>query len=117
MKYVIIGAVALMLSACGSNDPSAGPPKPFVKAEFEIDGCNVKYVEHPRYPNFYIARCGNTVTNTWQRRAGKATYTEATINVDSEEELRKRLLEVEAKNKALAKLSADEKKALGLDEK
>jgi hypothetical protein len=85
-----------------------------VRKVHQIDGCEVKYVDNPYGPNFYIARCGDTVTNTWQRQSGKSQTTEATINVNSEQELRKRLAEIEARNKALAKLSDAEKKALGL---
>jgi len=114
VKYVLIGAVALMLVGCSDPDPNAPKPQPFVKRTFEIDGCEVKYVDHPNLPNFYIARCGNTVTNTWQQRSGKTTTTRASINVDSADELRKQLEVIETRNKALAKLSAEEKKALGL---
>jgi hypothetical protein len=85
-----------------------------VKKVHQIDGCEVKYVDNPYGPNFYIARCDGTVTNTWQRQNGKSQTTEATINVNSEAELRKRLAEIEARNKALAKLSDAEKKVLGL---
>lgn len=113
MKYFAL-LLALMLTACGPVDPNAPKPKPTVVKTVEVDGCEVKYVENPYGPNFYIARCSNTVTNTWQRKSGKSTVTEATVNVDTETELRKRLAEVEAKNKALAKLSDAEKKALGL---
>lgn len=113
MKKILSICLLLGLTACGS-DPNEPKPKPEVRREFEIDGCNIKYVVHPSLPNFYIARCGNTVTNTYQRQSGKSNITEATINVDSEELLRKRLAEIEAKNKALAKLSDAEKKALGL---
>ena len=113
MKYFVI-LLALMLTACSDPDPNAPKPVPTVKKTLTVDGCEVKYVDNPYGPNFYIARCGNTVTNTWQRQSGKSSVTEATVNVDTEAELRKKLAEIEAKNKALAKLSAEEKKALGL---
>jgi hypothetical protein len=106
--------VSLSLLACGEPDPNAPKPMLAVKKVHNIDGCEVKYIDNPYGPNFYIARCGETVTNTWQRQSGKSQITEATINVNSEQELRKRLAEIEAKNKALAKLSPEEKKALGL---
>lgn len=113
MKYFVI-LLALMLTACGDPDPNAPKPMLAVKKVHNIDGCEVKWIDNPYGPNFYIARCGDTVTNTWQRQSGKTQITEATINVNSEAELRKRLAEIEARNKALAKLSAEEKKALGL---
>jgi len=113
MKYLVI-VLALMLTACGDPDPNAPKPMLAIKRVHQIDGCEVKWIDNPYGANFYIARCGDTVTNTWQRQNGKSQVTEATINVNSEAELRKRLLEIEARNKALAKLSAEEKKALGL---
>jgi uncharacterized lipoprotein YehR (DUF1307 family) len=114
VRFLIVMIVSLSLLACGDPDPNAPKPVPTVKKTLTVDGCEVKYVDNPYGPNFYIARCGDTVTNTWQRQSGKSSITEATVNVNSEAELRKRLAEIEAKNKALAKLSADEKKALGL---
>ena len=113
MKYLAV-LLVLMLTACGESDPNAPKPMLAVKKVHNIDGCEVKYIDNPYGPNFYIARCGDTITNTWQRQSGKSQITEATINVNSEAELRKRLAEIEARNKALAKLSAEEKKALGL---
>jgi len=113
MKYFVI-LLALMLTACGDPDPNAPKPMLAIKRVHHIDGCEVKWIDNPYGANFYIARCGETVTNTWQRQNGKSQVTEATINVNSEAELRKRLAEIEARNKALAKLSAEEKKALGL---
>jgi DNA transposition AAA+ family ATPase len=113
MKYFVI-VLTLMLTACGEPDPNAPKPMLSVKRVHNIDGCEVKWIDNPYGANFYIARCGDTVTNTWQRQSGKTQITEATINVNSEQDLRKRLAEIEARNKALAKLSAEEKKALGL---
>lgn len=113
MKYLVI-VLALMLTACGDPDPNAPKPVLAIKRVHQIDGCEVKWIDNPYGANFYIARCGETVTNTWQRQNGKSQVTEATINVNSEAELRKRLAEIEARNKALAKLSAEEKKVLGL---
>ena len=105
---------SLTLLACGDPDPNAPKPMLAVRKVHNIDGCEVKYIDNPHGPNFYIARCGDTITNTWQRQNGRSQITEATINVNSETELRKRLAEIETRNKALAKLSDAEKKALGL---
>lgn len=115
--FKLIGALAvvvLTVSGCFQADPNAPKPVPKIIATVEVDGCEVKYIDNPHYPNFYIARCDNTVTNTWQRRSGKATITEATINVDVEADLRKQLAEIEARNKALKKLSDEDKKLLGI---
>lgn len=114
MKKILILSSLLVLTACGAGDPNAPKPQPVVKKTFEVDGCEVKFVEHPSLPNFYIARCGKTVTETWQHRSGKTTQTKATINVDSADELRNQLKAVEARDKALAKLSDEEKKLLGV---
>jgi hypothetical protein len=114
MKYFVMLFTLLSLTACGDPDPNAPKPMLAIKRVHQIDGCEVKWVDNPYGSNFYIARCGDTVTNTWQRQVGKSQVTEATINVNSEAELRKRLAEIEARNKALSKLSAEEKKALGL---
>lgn len=108
-KLSILTAM-LMLTACGAE----GARDPIVKHTFEVDGCQVKYVDPPNLPNFYIARCGNTSTTTWRQQQGKTTTTYGAINVESADELRKRLDEVEARDKALSKLSDADKKALGL---
>lgn len=110
---MIVGAT-IGLTSCGNPDPNAPKPMLAVKKVHEIDGCEVKYIDNPYGPNFYIARCDGTVTTTWQRQNGKSQTTEAMINVNSEVELRKRLADIEAKNRALAKLSDEEKKTLGL---
>lgn len=114
LRFLTIMIASMSLVACGDPDPNAPKPMLAIKRVHQIDGCEVKWVDNPYGANFYIARCGETVTNTWQRQSGKTQITEATINVNSEAELRKRLAEIEARNKALSKLSAEEKKALGL---
>jgi hypothetical protein len=110
MRKIIFLVLPLLLSACNE---SAGR-EPIIRNTFEVDGCEVKYVDPSGLPNFYIARCGGTNTVTWQERSGKSTTTRATVNVDSADDLRKRLGEVEARDKALAKLTPEERKALGV---
>ena len=111
--FLILPLVVIpMLISCKENDPSR---QPNVRNTFQADGCEVKYIDPPGLPNFYIARCGNTTTTTWQQSNGKSTTTYAAVTVDvSADDLRKRLAEVEARDKALAKLSAEDKKALGI---
>lgn len=107
-KLALLLSVAL-LSACNEQ-----PDTIYVKDNFEVDGCSVKYVNHPRLPNFYIARCGETTTESHQYSSGKARYTTANIVVESTVELRKRLEKEESRDKALLKLTEDEKTLLGV---
>jgi uncharacterized lipoprotein YehR (DUF1307 family) len=111
MRKLIFLVLPLMLAACNEQGTKR---EPNVRNTFEVDGCQVKYIDPPNLPNFYIARCGNTTTNTWQQSSGKSTTTYATVNVDTTDELRKRLADAEARDKAMAKLSAEDKKALGV---
>lgn len=100
-----------LLVGCNEDGHARDPE---IRRVFEVDGCQVKYIDPPSLPNFYIARCGNTTTNTWQQSSGKSTTTYATVNVDTTEELRKRLEAAEARDKALAKLTPAERQALGV---
>lgn len=111
MKKIAIISAVLLLTACNEQSPSRLPE---VRKTFEVEGCQVKYIDPPGTPNFYIARCGNTTTTTWQQQNGKSTTTYGAINVESSDDLRKRLAEVEAREKALSKLTDEEKKALGV---
>ncbi len=111
MKKLLFLVLTLLLAACDEHGSTRAP---ITRNEFEVDGCQVKYMDPPNLPNFYIARCDGTSTMTWQERSGKSTITRATVNVDSADDLRKRLSEVEARDKALAKLTPEEQKALGI---
>lgn len=111
MRKVIFLIATLMLTACNEG---ANARDPIVRNTFEVDGCQVKYIDPPNLPNFYIARCGNTSTTTWKHQAGKSSTTYAAINVESTDDLRKRLSEAEARDKAMAKLSPEDKQALGI---
>jgi len=112
MRKLIFLVLPLLLAAC--NDPNAPKREPNVRNTFEVDGCQVKYIDPPNLPNFYIARCGNTTTATWQQSNGKSTTTYGSVTVDTTDELRKRLADAEARDKALAKLSPEDRKALGI---
>lgn len=111
MRKLIFLVLPLMLAACNENSNAR---EPNVRNTFEVDGCQVKYIDPPNLPNFYIARCGNTTTTTWKQQSGKTSTTYGAINVESADDLRQRLNEVEARDKAMAKLSAEDKKALGI---
>lgn len=110
MQKLIFLIVAVMLTACEAQTHR----EPQITRVFEVDGCEVKYIDPPNLPNFYIARCGNTTTTTWKQQQGKSTTTYGAITVESTADLRKRLAESEARDKAMAKLSPEDKQALGI---
>jgi hypothetical protein len=108
MKYLILIGF-LLLAGCRDNSNDSA----FVKYQVEAEGCLVKYIDNPRGYNFFIAKCpaeSQTITN--QRQSGKSTTTDVTVVTSVE--LRKQLEKVEAKEKAMAKLSDEEKKLLGV---
>lgn len=108
MRYLILIGI-LLLTGCRNNSTDNA----FVKYEVEAEGCLVKYIDNPKGYNFFIAKCpAESETITHQRASGKSTTTEVTVVTSVE--LRKQLAEVEAKEKALAKLSGEEKKLLGV---
>lgn len=107
MKYLVLFAI-LFLAGCRDDNSSA-----FVKYEVEAEGCLVKYVDNPRGYNFFIAKCpAESQVITHQRASGKSTTTEVTVM--TKENLRRQLEIVEAKEKALSKLSSEEKELLGV---
>jgi uncharacterized lipoprotein YajG len=113
MKHILLlAAVVFLLSGCNENrDRTTGV------ADYEIkaDGCTVKYIDNPRGYNFFIAKCpAASETTTYMRPQGKSSVPTATVMTS--DDLRKQLAEVEAKEKALAKLSVQEKVLLGIKE-
>lgn len=112
MKYILLFvAVVFLLSGCkGDNrDRNVG----VADYELQAEGCTVKYIDNPKGYNFFIAKCpAESETTTYQRPSGKTSYPTATVVTS--ESLRAKLAEVEAKEKALAKLSDEEKKLLGV---
>lgn len=108
MKYVLLIGVAL-LAGC-SNDPNSPRNQTYVQYEVEAEGCVVKYINNPKGMDFFIAKCpaeSETITTKRAKSSPQATVTTST-------DLRKQLAEVEAKEKALSKLSDEEKKLLGV---
>lgn len=110
MKNLILALCAVFVLAACQDQPDAI----YVKDNFEVDGCTVKYVNHPRLPNFYIARCGTTTTYSHEYSVGKSRAMTANVVAESSDELRKRLASVEAREKAMSKLSDEEKAVLGV---
>lgn len=108
MKYLILIGLALLAGCRDGNNNDA-----FVKYEVEAEGCLVKYIDNPKGYNFFIAKCpAESQVITHQRASGKSTTTEVTVM--TKENLRRQLEIVEAKEKALAKLSNEEKEMLGV---
>jgi hypothetical protein len=113
MKYIFLFvAVLFLLSGCNDNrDRTVGVADYEIKAE----DCVVKYIDNPKGYNFFIAKCpASSETLTYQRPQGKGSVPTATVMTS--DDLRKQLAEVEAKEKALAKLTIQEKVLLGIKE-
>lgn len=103
---VLVFGAAAGLSGCKEDNNR----EPFTQYQVETEGCMVKYIENPRGHNFFIAKCpaaSETITHQRPKSSPQATVV---TSVD----LRKQLAEVEAKERALSKLSDDEKKLLGV---
>ena len=113
MKYILLfAAVLFLLSGCNeSRDRTTG----FAEYEVQAEGCTVKYIDNPKGYNFFIAKCpAASETTTYLRPQGKSSVPTATVMTS--ETLRTQLAEVEAKEKALAKLTIQEKVLLGIKE-
>ena len=111
MKYIFLFiAVLFLLAGCNENrDRTTG----IADYELKAEDCVVKYIDNPRGHNFFIAKCpAASETISWQQQQGKSSYTTSTVMTS--ESLRIKLAEVEAKEKALAKLTDEEKKLLGV---
>lgn len=120
MKTIFLIVLAVMLTACGRTDEEARAllAKPAVSDAIMVDGCEVKFVDRG-YQNhsFYLAKCGNTTTmsRNYQEQSGKTTvFRRSTVITQEIEQLQKEKAEAETKEQALAKLSPEERKALGV---
>lgn len=113
MKYILLfAAVLFLLSGCNENrDRTTG----IAEYEVQAEGCTVKYIDNPKGYNFFIAKCpAASETTTYLRPQGKGSVPTATVVTS--DDLRKQLAEIEAKEKALAKLTIQEKVLLGIKE-
>jgi uncharacterized protein YcfL len=110
MKLYILPLVALLMLAGCDASPNSPRNQVYVHYEVEAEGCIVKYINNPKGMDFFIAKCpaeSETITTKRAKSSPQATVTTST-------DLRKQLAEVEAKEKALAKLSDEEKALLGI---
>jgi len=107
----LVSASALLTGCNENRDRTVGN----VEYEIKADGCTVKAIDNPKGPNFFIAKCpAASETTTYQHQQGKVTHPLATVATT--DNLRKQLEIAEAKERALSKLTDDEKKLLGVGE-
>jgi hypothetical protein len=106
----LVSASALLTGCNENRDRTVGVTDYEIKAE----DCVVKYIDNPKGYNFFIAKCpAASETITYRRPQGKSSVPTATVMTS--ESLRMQLAEVEAKERALAKLTSEEKKLLGFE--
>ena len=112
-------ASSVFLAGCRSDEEAkAMLAKPDVIDVGTFEGCEVKFVDRG-YQNssFYLAKCGSTATLTrnWTQQNGKSsTFRRSTVITQEIEKLQAEKAAAEVKEKALDKLSADERTALGI---
>jgi hypothetical protein len=114
-------AVSALLTACGGRtdeQAKAMLSNPEINNVGNFDGCDVKYVDRGYHAySFYIARCNNTTTATrnYTEQSGKTTVNRRSTVITQEiEKLEAEKSAAIAKEKALEKLSPEEKKLLGI---
>jgi hypothetical protein len=110
-KVLVLLPMLIMLTGCKEDSNQ----QMYVKQVYSIDDCDVKWVYNPDNYNFYIAKCPGNSTTTTYWSGGKSDHPVSVIQTANIEELRKQLAEAEAKEKVLQKLTADEKKVLGIE--
>lgn len=119
MKRILLIAAAVaassLLVGCKNEEYEKKKANPDITVIGTFDGCEVKYVD--RYyssDSFYLARCGDTTAVTGRVRSGKTTRNSLTIT----QEINRLTAERDAamiQENALSKLTADERKALGIE--
>jgi major membrane immunogen (membrane-anchored lipoprotein) len=113
-------AASALLSGCGRTDEQAKAmlSSPEVINVGTYEGCEVKYIDRGyQTQSFYLAKCGNTntVSRSWEEQHGKSrTFRRSTTITQEIEKLQVEKTAAETKEKALDKLSAEERAALGL---
>lgn len=106
-KLIPLCVFSLALIGCS---PSETPRVASVRYAIDVDGCTVKYIDNPHGNNFYIAKCpAESETVSLFRGKGGAVGSISTT------ELRQQLMDAEAKEKALSKLTPQEKQLLGIN--
>jgi major membrane immunogen (membrane-anchored lipoprotein) len=121
MKKAICILAAVLLVGCGGRtdeQAKAMLSNPDVNEVGTFDGCEVKYVDRGYHAySFYIARCGNTTTATrnYTEQSGKTTVNRrSTVIAQEIQKLEAEKAAAVTKEKALEKLSPEEKALLGV---
>ncbi len=122
MKNLLLICVsAIALSACGGRTDEEAKgllSAPAVNFVGVYEGCEVKYVDRGyQTKSFYIAKCGSTTTATrnYNEQSGKTTvFRSSTVITQELEKLQAEKAAAETKERALEKLSLEEKKLLGI---
>ena len=110
MKYILI-VITLVLAGC-TNEVT------LETKQGTVSGCEIFRVDlqgQEKARPLYLARCKDTATVTYNTE-GKSNYTGVTVTVVEKEQadLEVKKNELNKKKNALAKLSDEEKKLLGL---
>ena len=121
MKKAICILAAVLLVGCGGRtdeQAKAMLTNPDINNVGTFDGCEVKYVDRGYHAySFYIARCGNTTTSTrnYTEQSGKTTVNRrSTVIAQEIQKLEAEKAAAVTKEKALEKLSSEEKALLGV---
>ena len=122
MKYILLlAAIVFLLSGCGGRtreQAQAMITNPDVNFVGVYDGCEVKFIDRGYHDqSFFIAKCGDTTTLTrnYTEKQGKSTVNRRSTVITQEiEKLEAEKSAVIAKERALSKLTIEEKKALGV---
>lgn len=113
-------AASALLTGCGRTEEQAKAmlTNPEVVNVGTYEGCEVKYIDRGyQTQSFFLAKCGNTstVSRRWEEQNGKShTFRRSTTITQEIEKLQAEKTEAETKEKALNKLSAEERAALGI---
>ena len=121
VKLSMLFATALGLVACGGRtdeQAKAMLSDPAINNVGTFDGCEVKFIDRGYHNfSFYIAKCGNTTTTTrnYTEQSGKTTVNRrSTVIAQEIQKLETEKAAAVSKERALEKLSPEEKALLGV---
>jgi len=118
LKIAAVLTIILAIAGCDDGVIAAKKMNPVITNIGDFDGCNVKYVDRGyTSDSFFMAKCGDTVTQSNTYQSGKTSQRMMTITQkinDLTAERAALVKEEEAKQAALAKLSVQDQTALGI---